>query len=194
MIYNFPAWDWRNSLDRGCRLQQYNPGIYSELFIHFYFFIYLFFVWIRSLNGLLLCISHILLGCFTRTGRNLIMSHNPSYKSHSALGKYPTMHHFVTLMCAYFKMVHWGIWNWFIVGLLQHIYSCEKSPADIKPNLNKTQQTTSTSDDFEWLIGINIAFDTHTCTHTHTYIYVGHPHPCTLIILLTRNLTAPPSH
>ena len=37
----------------------------------------------------------------------------PSHKSHNALDKCPTMHHFVTEMCTHahfcYKMVHYGI-------------------------------------------------------------------------------------
>ena len=38
---------------------------------------------------------------------------DPSHKSHNALGKYPTMHHFVTEMCT---IVHISVTKWCIVG------------------------------------------------------------------------------
>ena len=45
-----------------------------------------------------------------------------SHKFHSATKKYPTMHHFITemFMCAHlcYKVVHCGIWNWFIVRFM----------------------------------------------------------------------------
>ena len=41
----------------------------------------------------------------------------PSNKSHNPLGKYPTMHHFVTEMCTH---VHISVTKWCIVGYLHH--------------------------------------------------------------------------
>ena len=38
---------------------------------------------------------------------------DPSHKSHKAVDKYTTMHHFVTEMC---KQVHISVTKWFIVG------------------------------------------------------------------------------
>ena len=47
---------------------------------------------------------------------------NPSHKSHNALGKYPTMHHFVTEMCIY---VHISVTKWCIVRMvLVHFGIC----------------------------------------------------------------------
>ena len=44
---------------------------------------------------------------------------------------HPAMHHFVTEMCtrAHFcyKMVHCGLWNWYIMGFVQHVYSLHKA-------------------------------------------------------------------
>ena len=42
-----------------------------------------------------------------------IRSIDPSNKSHNVLGKYPTMHHFVTEMCT---RVHISVTKWCIVG------------------------------------------------------------------------------
>ena len=44
-----------------------------------------------------------------------IRSIDPSNKSHNVLGKYPTMHHFVTEMCTH---VHISVTKWCIVGYL----------------------------------------------------------------------------
>ena len=47
---------------------------------------------------------------------------NPSHKSHNALGKYPTMHHFVSEMCIY---VHISVTKWCIVRMvLVHFGIC----------------------------------------------------------------------
>ena len=48
------------------------------------------------------------------------LSTKSSHNSHYTSDKYPTMNHFVTEMCTYFcyKMMHWGIWDWCIVGVM----------------------------------------------------------------------------
>ena len=50
-------------------------------------------------------------GLFHRHGSNHTI--DPSHKSHNALNKYPTMHHFVTEMC---RHLHIFVTKWCIVG------------------------------------------------------------------------------
>ena len=44
---------------------------------------------------------------------------DPSHKSHNALDKYPTMHHFVTEIC---KHVHISVTKWCFVGYLSAVH------------------------------------------------------------------------
>ena len=51
----------------------------------------------------------------------------PICQSHNALDTYPTMHQLITEMCTRehfcYKMVHFGIWDWCIMGFVQQVYS-----------------------------------------------------------------------
>ena len=52
---------------------------------------------------------------------------DPSHKSHNALGKYLTMHHFVTEMytqvhICYNNVALWDVWDWCIVGFVRWVY------------------------------------------------------------------------